>query len=133
LLENFFKPDSVAVVGASIKHMKLGNQILENLLKGEFPGRIFPINAKADSTTRIMGIKAYPSLVEVPQPIDLAIVVVPSQGVFSVIQDCGAKGIDSVVIISAGFREVGEQGAELESELLKLSKNLGIRILGPMF
>ena len=131
MLENFFKPDSVAVVGASIKHMKLGNQILENLLKGEFPGRIFPINAKADSTTRIMGIKAYPSLVEVPQPIDLAIVVVPSQGVFSVIQDCGAKGIDSVVIISAGFREVGEQGAELESELLKLSKNLGIRILGP--
>ncbi len=131
MLENFFKPDSVAVVGASIKHMKLGNQILENLLKGEFPGRIFPINAKADSTTRIMGIKAYPSLVEVPQPIDLAIVVVPSQGVLSVIQDCGAKGVDSVVIISAGFREVGEQGAELESELLKLSKNLGIRILGP--
>ncbi len=131
MLENFFKPDSVAVVGASIKHRKLGNQILENLLKGGFPGRIFPINAKADSTTRIMGIKAYPSLVEVPQSIDLAIVVVPSQGVLSVIQDCGAKRIDSVVIISAGFKEVDEQGAKLESELLKLSTNLGIRILGP--
>ena len=131
LLENFFKPDAVAVVGASIKHMKLGNQILENLLKDGFPGRIFPINAKADSTTRIMGFKAYPSLVEVPQPIDLAIVVVPSRGVLSVIQDCGAKGIDSVVIISAGFKEVGEEGAKLESELLKLSKNLGIHILGP--
>ncbi|TKJ45567.1 acyl-CoA synthetase [Candidatus Aerophobetes bacterium Ae_b3b] len=131
LLENFFKPDAVAVVGASIKHMKLGNQILENLLKDGFPGRIFPINAKADSTTRIMGIKAYPSLVEVPQPIDLAIVVVPSRGVLSVIQDCGAKGIDSVVIISAGFKEVGEEGATLESELLRLSKNLGIHILGP--
>ncbi|MCK4522572.1 acetate--CoA ligase family protein, partial [Candidatus Aerophobetes bacterium] len=131
LLENFFKPDAVAVVGASIKHMKLGNQILENLLKDGFPGRIFPINAKADSTTRIMGIKAYPSLVEVPQPIDLAIVVVPSRGVLSVIQDCGAKGIDSVVIISAGFKEVDEEGAKLESELLRLSKNLGIHILGP--
>ena len=131
MLENFFKPDAVAVVGASIKHMKLGNQILENLLKDGFPGRIFPINAKADSTTRIMGIKAYPSLVEVPQPIDLAIVVVPSRGVLSVIQDCGAKGIDSVVIISAGFKEVDEQGAKLESELLKLSNNLGIHILGP--
>ena len=131
MLENFFKPDAVAVVGASIKHMKLGNQILENLLKDGFPGRIFPINAKADSTTRIMGIKAYPSLVEVPQSIDLAIVVVPSRGVLSVIQDCGAKGIDSVVIISAGFKEVDEQGAKLESELLKLSKNLGIHILGP--
>ena len=131
MLENFFKPDAVAVVGASIKHMKLGNQILENLLKDGFPGRIFPINAKADSTTRIMGIKAYPSLVEVPQPIDLAIVVVPSRGVLSVIQDCGAKGIDSVVIISAGFKEVGEEGATLESELLRLSKNLGIHILGP--
>ena len=131
LLENFFKPDAIAVVGASIKHMKLGNQILENLLKDGFPGRIFPINAKADSTTRIMGIKAYPSLVEVPQPIDLAIVVVPSRGVLSVIQDCGAKGIDSVVIISAGFKEVGEEGATLESELLRLSKNLGIHILGP--
>lgn len=131
MLENFFKPDSVAVVGASIKHMKLGNQILENLVKGGFPGRIFPINAKADSTTRIRGIKAYPSLVEVPQPIDLAIVVVPSRWVLSVIQDCGAKGIDSVVVISAGFKEVGEQGAKLESQLLKLSKNLGIRILGP--
>ena len=131
MLENFFKPDAVAVVGASIKHRKLGNQILENLLKDGFPGRIFPINAKADSTTRIMGIKAYPSLVEVPQSIDLAIVVVPSRGVLSVIQDCGAKGIDSVVIISAGFKEVDEQGAKLESELLKLSKNLGIHILGP--
>ena len=131
MLEKFFKPDSVAVVGASIKEMKLGNQILENLLKGEFPGRIFPINAKADSTTRIMGIKAYPSLVEVPHSIDLAIVVVPSRWVPSVIQDCGAKGIDSVVIISAGFKEVGEQGAELESQLFKLSRNLGIRILGP--
>ncbi len=131
MLEKFFKPDSVAVVGASIKEMKLGNQILENLLKGGFPGRIFPINAKADSTTRIMGIKAYPSLVEVPHSIDLAIVVVPSRWVLSVIQDCGAKGIDSVVIISAGFKEVGEQGAELESQLLKLSRNLGIRILGP--
>lgn len=131
MLENFFKPDAVAVVGASIKHMKLGNQILENLLKDGFPGRIFPINAKADSTTRIMGIKAYPSLVEVPQPIDLAVVVVPSRGVLSVIQDCGAKGIDSVVIISAGFKEVDEQGAKLESELLRLSKNLGIHILGP--
>ena len=131
MLENFFKPDAVAVVGASIKHMKLGNQILENLLKDGFPGRIFPINAKADSTTRIMGIKAYPSLVEVPQSIDLAIVVVPSRGVLSVIQDCGAKGIDSVVIISAGFKEVGEEGATLESELLRLSKNLGIHILGP--
>jgi len=131
LLEKFFKPDSVAVVGASIKEMKLGNQILENLLKGGFPGRIFPINAKADSTTRIMGIKAYPSLVEVPHSIDLAIVVVPSRWVPSVIQDCGAKGIDSVVIISAGFKEVGEQGAELESQLFKLSRNLGIRILGP--
>ena len=131
MLENFFKPDAVAVVGASIKHMKLGNQILENLLKDGFPGRIFPINAKADSTTRIMGIKAYPSLVEVPQSIDLAIVVVPSRGVLSVIQDCGAKGIDSVVIISAGFKEVDEQGAKLESELLKLSNNLGIHILGP--
>lgn len=131
LLENFFKPDAIAVVGASIKHMKLGNQILENLLKDGFPGRIFPINAKADSTTRIMGIKAYPSLVEVPQSIDLAIVVVPSRGVLSVIQDCGAKGIDSVVIISAGFKEVGEEGATLEAELLRLSKNLGIHILGP--
>ena len=131
MLEKFFKPDSVAVVGASIKEMKLGNQILENLLKGGFPGRIFPINAKADSTTRIMGIKAYPSLVEVPEPVDLAIVVVPSRWVPSVIQDCGAKGIDSVVIISAGFKEVGEQGAELESQLFKLARNLGIRILGP--
>ncbi|MFQ6065789.1 MAG: acetate--CoA ligase family protein [bacterium] len=131
MLENFFKPNSVAVVGASIKHMKLGNRILDNLLKGEFPGRIFPINAKADSTTRIMGIKAYPNLVEVPQPIDLAIVVVPSGRVLSVIQDCGAKSIDSVVLISAGFKEVGEQGAKLESELLKLSRSLGIRILGP--
>ncbi len=131
MLENFFKPDTVAVVGASIKHMKLGNQILENLLKDGFSGTIFPINASADSTTRIMGIKAYPSLVEVPQPIDLAIVVVPSRGVLSVIQDCGAKGIDSVVIISAGFKEVDEEGAKLESELLKLSNNLGIHILGP--
>ena len=131
MLENFFKPYSVAVIGASREKRKLGNQVLENLLKAGFPGRIFPINIKAGPSTRILGMKAYSCLMDVPEPVDLAVVVVPSRHVLSVIRDCAAKGTDSVVIISAGFKEVGSAGLLLEEEMLKLSRNSGIRILGP--
>jgi len=131
MLENFFKPYSVAVIGASREKRKLGNQVLENLLKAGFPGRIFPINIKAGPSTRILGMKAYSCLMDVPEPVDLAVVVVPSRHVLSVIRDCAAKGTDSVVIISAGFKEVGSAGFLLEEEILKLSRDSGIRILGP--
>jgi len=131
MLENFFKPYSVAVIGASREKRKLGNQVLENLLKAGFPGRIFPINIKAGPSTRILGMKAYSCLMDVPEPVDLAVVVVPSRHVLSVIRDCAAKGTDSVVIISAGFKEVGSAGLLLEEEMLKLSRDSGIRILGP--
>jgi len=131
MLENFFKPYSVAVIGASREKRKLGNQVLENLLKAGFPGRIFPINIKAGPSTRILGMKAYSCLMDVPEPVDLAVVVVPSRHVLSVIRDCAAKGTDSVVIISAGFKEVGSAGLLLEEEILKLSRDSGIRILGP--
>lgn len=131
MLENFFKPYSVAVIGASREKRKLGNQVLENLLKAGFPGRIFPINIKAGPSTRILGMKAYSCLMDVPELVDLAVVVVPSRHVLSVIRDCAAKGTDSVVIISAGFKEVGSAGLLLEEEMLKLSRDSGIRILGP--
>lgn len=131
MLENFFKPYSIAVIGASREKRKLGNQVLENLLKAGFPGRIFPINIKAGPSTRILGMKAYSCLMDVPEPVDLAVVVVPSRHVLSVIRDCAAKGTDSVVIISAGFKEVGSVGLLLEEEMLKLSRDSGIRILGP--
>lgn len=131
MLENFFKPYSIAVIGASREKRKLGNQVLENLLKAGFPGRILPINIKAGPSTRILGMKAYSCLMDVPEPVDLAVVVVPSRHVLSVIRDCAAKGTDSVVIISAGFKEVGSVGLLLEEEMLKLSRDSGIRILGP--
>lgn len=131
MLENFFKPYSVAVIGASREKRKLGNQVLENLLKAGFPGRIFPINIKAGPSTRILGMKAYSCLMDVPEPVDLAVVVVPSRHVLSVIRDCAVKGTDSVVIISAGFKEVGSAGLLMEEEILKLSRDSGIRILGP--
>ncbi|MEK7398484.1 MAG: acetate--CoA ligase alpha subunit [Candidatus Poribacteria bacterium] len=128
MLDNFFKPDSVAVIGASREAGKVGYEIVKNLLDNGFTGRIYPINPKADE---ILGIKVYPSVCDVPDHIGLAVMVVPSQFIMSVIEDCGKKGINSVIIITAGFKESGSEGAKLEQELARKTKELGIRVIGP--
>ncbi|NVM57695.1 MAG: acetate--CoA ligase family protein [Desulfobacterales bacterium] len=128
MLEHLFDPSSVAVVGASQKPGKIGHDILNNLLQYGYGGAVYPINPRAQE---ILGCKAYPDLESVPSKIDLAVVAVPPAAVMSVVEQCGKKKVDSVVIITAGFKEIGPDGARLEEELAMRARDLGIRIVGP--
>ena len=130
MLEEFFDPRSVAVVGASTSPEKLGYAVLENLVNGGYAkvGKIFPINPKADE---ILGQKAYPSVLDVPENIDLAVIVIPYPYVPAVLEECGKKKIPGVVVISAGFREAGMEGLERELELLEIAKKYQLRLIGP--
>ena len=128
MLDSFFRPDSVAIVGASREPGKVGYEVLKNLVKnGSFEG-VYPINPRANE---ILGLRVYPSVMDVPDRIGLAVVVVPARFTPAVIQDCGRKGIDSVIIISAGFKEAGSAGSRLEQEVLKLATEFNMRVLGP--
>ncbi len=130
MLDEFFTPKSVAVIGASTSPGKLGYAVLENLVEGGYidVGTVYPINPKADE---ILGQKAYPSVLDVPGDIDLAVVVIPYKFVPSILEDCGKKNIPAVVIISAGFREAGMEGLERELELVDIAKKYKIRLIGP--
>jgi len=129
-LTEFFAPESVAVIGASTNPQKLGYAVLENLVTGGYVERgiVYPINPKADS---ILDIKAYPSVLEVPDPIDLAVIVIPYPYVPDALRTCGEKGIPAVVVISAGFREAGREGLDRELELIEIARKYSIRLIGP--
>lgn len=124
----FFEPKSVAVVGASRTPGKLGNTILKNLLTLKYEGQVFPINPNA---SEISGLKAYPSVVEIPHQVDLAVIAIPAPQVLDVVRDCAQKRVRGIVIISSGFGEIGQEGAERQSELLRIATGAGMRILGP--
>lgn len=128
MLNNFFSPKSIAVIGASRTPGKVGHDILKNIIQYGYQGAVYPINPEA---SEILGLKAYPSVLSVPGEIGLAVVVVPSQRVVEVIGQCGAKGVDAAVIITAGFRESGSEGARLENELVKKAEESGVRFIGP--
>ncbi len=128
MMNNFFNPKSIAVIGASRTPGKVGYDILKNLIQYGFEGAIYPINPGADN---ILGRKAYPSLLDVPDNIDLAVIVVPPKNVLEVINQCGAKHIDSAIIITAGFKESGIEGLKLETEIVNKAKELGMRFIGP--
>ncbi len=124
----FFNPESVAIIGATPKEGKVGRVILENFKK-RFKGRIYPINPKY---SEVLGLKCYPTVKDVPDKIDLAVIVVPAPIVPRVLRDCGEKGVKAVIIISGGFRETGtEEGRKLEEEVEKIGREYGIRIIGP--
>jgi acetyltransferase len=138
-IENFFKPSSVAVIGASNTKGKVGNIVLTNIVYGSkenedqhvtggFKGNIYPINPQANE---IYGLKAYPSILDVPTPVELAVICIPPKGVLNAIEECGKKGVTSTVIITAGFSETGEDGKKTEREILDLAKKYDIRIIGP--
>ena len=128
MLEKFFHPASVAVVGASRTPGKVGYDVVKNLADAGFRGGIFPVNPKADE---ILGYKCYPDIPSIGQPVDLAVIVVPAQLVLGVIEECKAADVRAVVIISAGFKESGPDGAELEKELARRCAQYGIRCIGP--
>ncbi|HTA77172.1 MAG TPA: acetate--CoA ligase family protein, partial [bacterium] len=127
-LEAFFKPQSVAVIGASEKPGSVGQTIVANLLKTPFGGTVYPINPKHET---LLGVKAYPSIASVPAQIDLAVIVTPAKTVLGLVEECVQAKVKAVIIISAGFKEIGPAGAELERQILEKTKNGGMRIIGP--
>jgi acetyltransferase len=128
MLEHFFRPKSVAVIGASREPGKVGNVVVRNLKRYGFSGEIYPINPRA---TEILDLKAYPTVTDVNGSIDLAVIIVPAPVVPKVIAECGEKGIDAAIIISAGFKEAGVEGSRLEREIAETARRFGIRVLGP--
>jgi acetyltransferase len=128
MLEGFFKPNAVAIVGASATPGKLGFTVLANMIESGYRGTIYPINPKSPF---ISGIKAYPSMLDLPEVPDLAVIVLPYNAVPNALRECGEKGTKSVVIISAGFREASVEGAERELEVIEIAKKYGIRFIGP--
>ncbi|UCE20097.1 MAG: acetate--CoA ligase family protein [Gemmatimonadota bacterium] len=127
-LDYIFRPRSVAVIGASRREDSVGGQLLRNLFRFEFNGPVFPINPKAKV---VHSTKCYPSVLDVPDEIDLAVIVVPKQLVPKMIDDCGKKGVKGIVMITAGFREVGPKGIEAEEKLIKKIRKYGMRMVGP--
>jgi acetyl coenzyme A synthetase (ADP forming)-like protein len=127
-LDSFFKPAAVAVIGASREPRKFGHVIYKNFIESEFAGKTYPINPKAEN---ILGFKAYPTLLDVPSDVDLAIIAVPAPIVPSAIDECLSKEVKAAVIISGGFREIGEKGEKLELEIKKKIEGSNLRIIGP--
>ncbi len=128
MLETFFSPQSVAVIGASRDPDKLGYAVLNNIIQAGFKGSLYPINPKGGD---ILDLQSYPTVLDVPDPIDLAVIVIPQRFVPGALVECGKKGVPSVVIISAGFREAGREGYERELELIQTAKDYNIRVIGP--
>jgi acetyl coenzyme A synthetase (ADP forming)-like protein len=127
-LRPFFRPKSVAVIGASRDPNSLGHRILDALLKNQFQGLVFPVNPKAD---QIAGLPAYASARNLPQPVDLAIIAVPRDIVPAVVEDCAARGVKALVAITAGFAEVNPEGRELQKKLVAQVRSHGMRLIGP--
>lgn len=127
-LRTFLSPQAVAVVGASRSRGTIGGEIFHNLLAAGFNGPVYPVNPKAEV---VQSVRAYPSVGDIPGPVDLAVVVVPAQAAVDVARDCAQKGFRGLVVISAGFAETGRSGAERQLELLAVCRETGMRLIGP--
>lgn len=127
-LDPLFRPESVAVIGASRNPGTIGFQIVDNLVRHGFQGIVYPVNPNARF---IHSFPAFPSISAVPGPVDMAVVVVPKESVLKVVDECGQKGVKGVVVISAGFREVGAEGLGREEVLVEIVRRHGMRLVGP--
>lgn len=123
-----FYPHSVAVVGASRKEGSLGQLLLQCILESRFTGVVYPVNPNAEA---IMSMKSYPTVLDIPDDVDLAIIAVPAPAVLQVVDECGRKGVRSLIIISDGFKEIGGEGIEREQKLREIALGYGIRVVGP--
>jgi acyl-CoA synthetase (NDP forming) len=124
----FFEPQSVAVIGASSTPHKPGNDVIKNILANGYTGRLFLVNPKGGE---ILGIKVFPSIKDLPQGIDLAIIILPARANPNTVRECAAQGIKAVVLAAGGFSEVDAQGRALQEELIKVIKETGVRAIGP--
>lgn len=127
-LAKLFRPRSVAVIGASRTRGTIGAEIFHNLIAHGFQGPVYPVNAHAPV---VQSVKAYPTIGEVPDTVDLAVVVVPSALVVGILEECGRAGVGAAIVISAGFKETGPEGAAREHELLACARRYGMRLVGP--
>ncbi|MCP4368750.1 MAG: CoA-binding protein [Deltaproteobacteria bacterium] len=128
MLDSLFRPKSVAIIGASTKDLSIGNRVIKNLVDFDFKGPIYPINPKADE---VRGIKAYKSIMDCPDGIDVVHMVIPAKFVPQATEDCGKKGVKNIIINSGGFSEIGPEGEAIEKDFLALAKKYGIRMFGP--
>jgi len=126
--DSILRPRSIAVIGASRHPNTIGYQILDNLIRYGFTGPLYPVNPKAEV---IHSIRAYPSVSAIPDPVELAIVVVPKDLVLAAAEECGKKGVKGLVVITAGFAEVGGEGVERERRLVEVVRRYGMRMVGP--
>jgi len=136
-LEKLFNPASIAVIGASRDQKSVGYGILKSLVRGcvlssdyckSFPGKVYPVNPKADY---ILGLKCYKAVKEIQEDIDLAVIAVPAKIVPAVLKDCGKKKVPFAVVISAGFSELGKEGKKLQDQIVKIAHSSNMRIVGP--
>jgi len=129
VIDSIFNPGSVAVIGASDNPGKLGSHVMRSLTEGRYPGRIYPVNPGKEE---ILGIKTYPSLSRVPDTVDLSIIVLPAEQVPKIIKECYEKDVKSIVLITAGFKEIEDKrGERLQREITGLADQFGIKIIGP--
>ncbi len=128
MIESLFNPGSVAVVGASEVPLKWGTYIASNILDGKFNGRFYPVNP---NVPEVFGYKTYPSLLDIPEPVDLVFITTPSRTIMHILQDCIEKGITNIVMITSGFSETGKEGAMLENDIVALAQSRGLHIVGP--
>ena len=127
-LDALFRPRSVAVIGASRKRGSIAGEVFHNLLSSEFPGPIYPVNPAARS---VQSVRAYPSILDVPDEVDLAVIVVPQRIALDAVKECAKKGVRGIVMITAGFAEVGEEGRAAQAEIARVVREHGMRMLGP--
>ncbi len=128
MLESIFAPQSVAVVGASPDPARLGHHVFKNIITHGYQGKIYAIHPTAST---VLDKPAYPSVLAVPEPVDLAVIVIPTKSVIEVIDQCGQKGVRGLIVITAGFKETGSKGKELEQQLLAKVRAYGMRMVGP--
>ncbi len=127
-LDTIFSPQSVAVVGASTTPGKVGHDIFANILKGGYKGILYPVNPNAKS---VLSVRAYPNILDIPDDVDLAIIILSPRVALKAIKEAIKKGVKGIVIVSAGFREVGGEGLEIENQIVAICKKAGVRVVGP--
>jgi acetyltransferase len=127
-LDGLFRPRSVAVIGASRRAGSIGGQVVQNLIRGGFQGPVYPVNPRAEV---VLSVPAFASVRAIPGPVDLAVVVVPADAVIAVARACGRKGVKGLVVITAGFREIGGEGARREARLAAIARRYRMRVVGP--
>ena len=127
-LQALFRPKSVAIIGASRTPGKVGHIVAKNTIESGFEGGIYPINPRAEE---ILGLKCYASILDVPEAVDLAVIAIPAKHVLQAAEECGRKGVKGLIVISAGFKEIGHEGAILEKKLVEIGSKYDMRIQGP--